>query len=126
MAGDGSDATLYRPLPLDQKKGKARRRGYDRRRREGGRDRGDRARDAANAWIDRARRAPGPEERKDRGDHRERDRCAEALIRGSMIQRESELEHGQRGPVREFDRRDAADEERERGLPRQRSLGLRA
>jgi len=42
------------------------------------------------------------------------------------VERDGELERGQRRPVRELDRGDAAHEEREHRLPRRRSLGLGA
>lgn len=126
MTRDRSNTTFDRALALDEQQGQACRRRHDGRRRECGRDRRDRARDAANSWVDREGRAPRPEEREDRRDHRKGDRRTESLVAGTRVEPERELEHRQGGPVRELDRRDAADEERERGLPRQRSLGLGA
>ena len=63
-------------------------------------------------------------ERDERREHRERHGRAEAVVTRPPVERENELERGQRCPVRELDRGDAPDEERERGMPRQRSLGF--
>src|SRR5438094_9464769 len=126
MTGEEAEAAFDRALPLYQKERQARRRRDDRGGGEGGRDGGDRAREGAHPTIDRARGAARPEERRQCGEARERDGPSEPLRLWRGDEREGELERGERRPVRELDRGDAADEERQRRLPRRRSLGLGA
>src|SRR6266446_4163438 len=118
MTGDEAEAAFDRTLPLHQEERQARRRRDDGGRGEGGRDGRDRARQGANARIDRARGATRPEKRRQRGGAREHDGPSEPLRLWRGDQRDGELERGERRPVRELDRGDAADEERQRRLPR--------
>ena len=126
MAGDRSDATFDRALTLDEEQRQARGGRNDGRRGECGRDGRDRPRERSCARVNGARRATRPNERHERGEHGEGHRRSETLIARTRVERERQLEHRQRGPVRELDRGDAANEKRESGKPGQGSLGLGA
>src|SRR6266508_5913737 len=125
MTGHEPGAAFDRALPFDEEERQARRRRDDGRGDECRRDGRNRARQAPRSRIDRTGRAARPEQGDERGERGERDGRPEALVAWRGVERERELERGERSPVRELDRRDAANEQRERRLARRRPLGLR-
>ena len=126
MTGNRRLAAFHGPRALDEQERNERGRRDDRGGGERGRHRRDRAVDSTGAAVDHLRLTARPDQRERAQEHRDDDRDAKTLRKGTLHEdRKRKLARRHGGPVAELDRRDPADEKGERLVLRKRTWRVR-